>query len=488
MDPNELLLKLLKERGAKNTEFNRGILTADRYVKTVESCVGLDACYKFASKSNVSFSDVLKKASETLTYSNDEMVVEDKGKDIISQDGLSIELPKNTLMVIKHVLTTSTKDRDGDILRTDGAVLDPKMLLLWQHIHTLPIGKMLGVASHTSKSLSLYSAIVDINDVAKDAAVMVDNDMGRFSHGFSALEFSQLKDEDEYGMAGGFDIKKYAIIEESVVSVPANADAVVEEVLLSLVEGGKLTSGIMKSVGQGIRDRRDKTFVVPETLVLAKENKDDEKAKSESKTETGSKGCSCGGSSPKETNAVETKINDTKNQEVTEEKDLVISEKGFYSSAIDGSYEAIRDDLNSQVKGYLDENDIDMDDYCYCHVVGTFQKNVIIMYEEYDDGYKENFIRVGWKYKDGSPKLTGTPTEVNVSTTTKIEDKSLFQHLKKLAEARKQAESNGVEAAMKTILAYADRGQRSKLLDSLKAFQEIDERTERTKKFKELMN
>ena len=147
----------------------------------------------------------------------------------IKQIGDGIELPKNTLMVFRHVLTTSREDRDGDILRTEGASVDPNMLLLWQHVHTLPIGKMLVVHDHTEEKLVLVSCIVDELDMAHDAAVMIDNGMGRFSHGFRALDYEPLEDK---GM--GFDIKEFEIMEESLVSVPSNVDADTEEVIAEL--------------------------------------------------------------------------------------------------------------------------------------------------------------------------------------------------------------------------------------------------------------
>ncbi len=257
---NDLLLEAVRNRKSKS-EFNYGILTADRYVKTLQECVGNEACYKFACKGNVSFDDAMKKASKTLTYNNPDMVLEDiydKAKQLQDKDGIGLELPKSTLMVFRHTLTTSRKDRDGDIIRTEGVTVDPNMLLLWQHVHTLPIGKMLGVAEHTKDSLSLISAIVDINELSHDAAVMIENKMGRFSHGFSADEFEKMEGEEDNPF-GGFDITKASIMEESLVSIPANTDAEIEDVLLSLVEGGKLTSALMKGVGTFIREKRPAT-------------------------------------------------------------------------------------------------------------------------------------------------------------------------------------------------------------------------------------
>lgn len=248
---NRDLLKAIQGRQQKCTEFGYGIITADRYVRTLQDRIGLDACYRFTATRKTSFDDLLKKAARTLVYSNGDMEIEKKTDKKLR----GLDLPKNTLMVFRHVLTTSRTDRDGDILRSEGAEVDPKMVLLWQHVHTLPIGKMIKIHKQTKKTVTVVSAIVDINELAHDAAVMVDNEMARFSHGFRALEFTEIKGEDDEGPSG-FDVKRFEIMEESMVSVPANVDADTEEVLLSLVEGGKLKSPLMKEYGKSIREGR----------------------------------------------------------------------------------------------------------------------------------------------------------------------------------------------------------------------------------------
>lgn len=248
------MLDLVRARTEKRSEFNYGILTADRYIKRFLDEIGIQACYRHMCRTKgdwASFDDTMQKAAGTLSYINADMEVKAKGDDELPS---AIERPKNTLMVFRHVLTTSKKDRDGDILRTKGAKPDPRMLMLWQHVHTLPIGKMLSVASHTKDELQLYSCIVDMNELCHDGAVMVDNGMGRFSHGFRAIDFLEIKEgRDSHS---GFDVKEFEILEESIVSVPANPDAKTEEVILSLVEGGKLTSSLMKDYGRAIRERR----------------------------------------------------------------------------------------------------------------------------------------------------------------------------------------------------------------------------------------
>lgn len=264
------LIDLVRDRGAVEG-WNYGIYTADRYVKTLEMCAGHDACDKFMCRGKDSYADAVKRAANTLSYSNSEMILQDSyGSGSITDDsGNTIEIPKNTLMVFKHVLTSSRKDRDGDILRTQGARPDPNMLLLWQHAHTLPIGKVLGIAERTPNRLSMYTAIVDVNDVAADAALMVENKMGRFSHGFKTLAFTTIKDS-KAGQPdnSGFDVSEFEILEASLVSVPANVDAVVEDVIMSLDSRGKFTSSIMKSVSSGIRSTRTKSHSIPVTIDL----------------------------------------------------------------------------------------------------------------------------------------------------------------------------------------------------------------------------
>jgi len=255
MIPNDRLLAAIRSRGQKQTEFGYGIQTADVFVRTLAERIGLDSCYKYAASRKTSFDDLLQKAGRTLVYSNPDMCIEEKDASKIRKDH-DVELPKNTLMVFKHTLTTSSKDRDGDVLHAGGAKPDPKMLLLWQHLHTMPIGKAIVIADQTDDYLKMVSCIVDMNETSHDAAVMVDNDMGRFSHGFRAIDFEEIKEGDKKRPTGAFDIKEYEIMEESLVSVPANIDATTEEVMLSLVEGGKLTSPMMKDYGKALREKR----------------------------------------------------------------------------------------------------------------------------------------------------------------------------------------------------------------------------------------
>jgi DNA-directed RNA polymerase subunit RPC12/RpoP len=435
MTPQEMLLAAIRARQQKSTEFGYGIITADKYVQTMLDAAGTDVCYKAARGKNTSFADVMEKASKTLVYSNSDMEVEDKiAKDRYTDLLGEVEVPKNCLMVFKHVLTTPRKDRDGDILRTEGMNPDPKMLLLWQHIHTMPIGKMLLIAEHNTKVLSLYSCIVDMNETCHDSAVMVDNGMGRFSHGFRALEFERTKEGD--GQEGGFDVLKGEIMEESLVSVPANIDSETEEVLLSLVEGGKLTSPVMKQVGLTIRER--KPVEVPVNLNIKvsvdQEVKDEnESGSGEGEEERGTVTTS------KETNET---VADEK-QETAEDYEV----KSIPWGELQGSWEYIEGELRSKARSFVDSKmSISEDDWV--GVVGTFQDSVILCHEKYASDYQETCYEASWAMLEGKPEFVGELKEVEIQIKTEIIRKEWSDRLEKIKSLDAPEEEKEEKAEM----------------------------------------
>src|SRR3990167_1398612 len=485
IDVNQQLLEKIQERQTKQTLFNEGILTADRWVKSLESCVGIDLCYRYAAKGNTSFNDLVKRASSLLTHNNSDMILEENleikaASNLRDVDLNNLTLPKNTLMLFRHVLTTPKKDRDGDVLRTQGAKADPRMLLLWQHVHTLPIGKMLGVAEHNSKKLSLYSAIVDINDLAHDAAVMIDNGMGRFSHGFRALDFMEVKEDDRNGRTtspGGFDIKSFEIMEESLVSVPANVDSQTEEVILSLVEGKKLTSSLMKGYGSTIREKRptqsavggkiplqlDLQVTINGKAINSEEREEEDELTTETKqtsVETKCAGkpdctCGCGGKpTPEKTDEnsehTEEKASDDKemkicpkcggeivkgecqkcgfrmdvvekkSEEMIDDKAVIDDEvKAVYLGMVSGSWEYIELKLRETAKKFLVSNGIEVAENYYVGSIGTFPDSVILSVEKMGGGQPPTYYRASCKMDKLEPVYTGTPklVEIDVSTT-----------------------------------------------------------------------
>ncbi len=438
MNKNELLEAIRARQDHKATKFGYGIVTADRYVTTLQERIGLDACYKYASHGTTSFADIMEKASRTLVYSNPEMELDEHTTnasafpDFMKGAGEGIELPKNALMVFRHKLTTTQKDRDGDVLHSEGMELDPKMLLLWQHIHTMPIGKLLFIANQDKSAVSVVSAIVDMNEVCHDAAVMMDNGMGRFSHGFRAIEFDKIKDANG-NEVGGFDIRKAEIMEESLVSVPANIGAETEEILLSLVEGGKLTSGIMKDVGKSIRTERAVRVPVNIDLKVLMNGKELEN-ENESGNREGTRG------KTNQTNASEkANVNSPKDDGTKEARDAKVK---IYSS-LEGSFEWIRDDLQKQLQSILAK-----DENTWVYIEASFSDFVIVEVNSRDKLTK--FFKAGWEMKEGKPLLTGTMEEVQISAVVLAKMRNLEG--RKLGRVLSRSNENQIIEAVADIV------------------------------------
>jgi hypothetical protein len=254
MSKHEQLLTAIRSRKG-GAQFGRGILTADRYVATATECVGVGMCQKYFGNAQGTYAQVQKDAASKLVYTGTDLLIEGEKlataaseiKKLLKGD----DLPANTLLAFTHVLTSSREDRDGDVLETKGALIDPKMPLLWQHIHTLPIGKAVAVVEHTPDLLRMATVLLDINELTSDAAKLIEAMALRFSHGFRALEFEERTKEG----VPGFRVTQYEIMEESLVSVPSNVDAELE-----LFGKGKLKSEVFKAHAKAMQRMQPKRF------------------------------------------------------------------------------------------------------------------------------------------------------------------------------------------------------------------------------------
>jgi hypothetical protein len=163
----------------------------------------------------------------------------DIGADDATTEGLPFVARYNTIM------TTSDRDREGDILRSDGAQVDPNMPALWQHCSFMPIGRIIRTVSQDANQVTIRNGLANVGMIGDVMALMEVNAL-RTSHGFRAIEYCELKD-DNGNYLGGYDFKKYGVMESSLVSVPANAGAVI-----TAWEKQKFTHPIVKAYGQGL--------------------------------------------------------------------------------------------------------------------------------------------------------------------------------------------------------------------------------------------
>jgi hypothetical protein len=264
------LIRSIKSR--KNAQpFGQGIGLASTYIEALRPCLADQQCFAkmMAGVSAGQFDAACKSAASQLVYSHEEcwepktekaLAIasgEQDMKSILSEVvGGSPELPKHCALVFRNIVTTNAEDRDRDILEPMGATVDKSMPLLWQHLQPQPIGKLLGIISQNSNILKVASCICDVNELASDSIKMVEAGILRISHGFKPKTFEPLPMKSGDQTPAGFHVLKYEVVEESLVSVPANSGAIIDA-WATLVSRKSLQSDLVKALGDRIYDTRD---------------------------------------------------------------------------------------------------------------------------------------------------------------------------------------------------------------------------------------
>lgn len=138
---------------------------------------------------------------------------------------LEIKSVSEDKRIIRGVATTPSTDRAGDIVDPLGVSFKNPMPLLWQHKHDKPVG-LVKFGKPTKEGISFEAELPQISeegtlrDRIEEAWQSVKyNLVSAVSIGFRPLEYSFL---DE-----GIKFLKSEVFELSLVTIPANADAVI---------------------------------------------------------------------------------------------------------------------------------------------------------------------------------------------------------------------------------------------------------------------
>lgn len=127
--------------------------------------------------------------------------------------------------IISGIATTPTPDRMGDIVESMGAEYDLPLPFLWQHDSTQPVGSV--IAAKATKS----GITVDVQIAQIDAPGNLQNRLEEawqsikiklvrgLSIGFAPIEYTIIEETWSYHFI------KWAWLELSAVTIPANADA-----------------------------------------------------------------------------------------------------------------------------------------------------------------------------------------------------------------------------------------------------------------------
>lgn len=128
--------------------------------------------------------------------------------------------------VIRGIATTPSPDRMGDVVEPLGVSFKNPMPLLWQHNHSQPVGTVkFDKPTKDGITFEASVAIIDEPGVLKErvdeAWQSVKAGLVRaVSIGFRSLEHAVMKD-------GGWRFIKSEVLELSLVTIPANADATI---------------------------------------------------------------------------------------------------------------------------------------------------------------------------------------------------------------------------------------------------------------------
>lgn len=138
----------------------------------------------------------------------------------------SVDVDKREL---RGIATTPTADRLGDIVEPLGVSFKTPLPLLWQHKHDQPVGHVY-FDKPTKSGITFRAELANVEEPGKlkdridEAWQSVKAGLvGAVSIGFRALEAAMMKD-------GGLRFLKSEVLELSLVTIPANADATIHTV------------------------------------------------------------------------------------------------------------------------------------------------------------------------------------------------------------------------------------------------------------------
>jgi len=132
---------------------------------------------------------------------------------------------------VEGIASTPTLDRHGDSVDPMGAQFDTPMPLLWQHMSDKPVGHMT-FAKPSTKGIPFKAQIPKVQEAGtlKDR---IDEAIHSLKYGLVSavsIGFSILKDGFEVMDDGGWNITSWEWLELSLVTIPANSEAVISAV------------------------------------------------------------------------------------------------------------------------------------------------------------------------------------------------------------------------------------------------------------------
>jgi len=175
---------------------------------------------------------------------------------------LEVKSVDEDLRVITGVATTPSPDRLGDVVEPLGVKFKNPIPLLWQHKTAEPVGQV-KLGKPTTDGISFEAKIPKVSEPGrlKDRLDEVWQSIKAglvkgVSIGFRALEMSFMKD-------GGIHFLETEVMELSLVTIPANAEATIDEIRafdVGRASGGAIEPGATK------QKQKVKTMTIAEQI------------------------------------------------------------------------------------------------------------------------------------------------------------------------------------------------------------------------------
>lgn len=211
-------------RHSVNSGMSKGIASAEFYIKSLAEQFGQDdAANLYCNSKSVKWAAALKQARMDFTFHQ-------KGMDVLEVDDMEIDqgtkIDKGAYAEYEAIIGTNDKDWDGDIVDPMGYDFDMKSPVLWMHAHGMPLGSIKSIVERDEKKARCRFKVAD-TPLGRDAVKLMQVGALRKSIGFKpkANMFKPLgfkKDKDGKEVPSGWHVKGCHILENSLVSVPAN--------------------------------------------------------------------------------------------------------------------------------------------------------------------------------------------------------------------------------------------------------------------------
>lgn len=134
-------------------------------------------------------------------------------------------------VTIRGIASTPTTDRMGDVVEPMGARFQTPMPLLWQHNHDQPVGRMT-FAAPTTKGIP-FEAVLPVVKEPGRLKDRVDEAIHSLKYQLVAavsIGFKAVEGQIERLKGGGLRFKEWDWLELSLVTIPANSQAVITAV------------------------------------------------------------------------------------------------------------------------------------------------------------------------------------------------------------------------------------------------------------------